>query len=166
MRLIICVISIFFGSFIGIYKSNFLKDRVVCLQQILVMIEKMQTYIKYERLQTNSIIKNLINDNNLSNLYFLKDIDINKKNLPKEWEKAIDKNKTKMNLTKNDVTLLLRIGQILGASDVKTQISQFETVNILTINYIKEAQKNYNENGKLYRSLGLLGGVFVAILFV
>ncbi len=166
MRLIICVISIFLGSFIGMYKSNFLKDRVICLQQILVMIEKMQTYIKYERLQTSGIIKNLINDNNLSHLYFLNDIDINKKNLPKEWEKAVDKNKAKMNLNKNDVTLLLRIGQILGASDVQTQISQFETVNILTMDYIKEAQKNYNENGKLYRSLGVLGGVFVAILFV
>lgn len=166
MKLVICITAIIVGSFIGFYKSNFLKIRVIQLQEILIMLEKIQTFIKYERLQTSNIIKFLSEDKNLSNLNFLKDINLKEKNLPKEWEKAIVQNKTKMNLEKNDIKLLLRIGQILGSSDVKTQISQYETVNVMLINYINEAEKNYNDNGKLYRSLGVLGGVFVAVLLV
>lgn len=166
MKIIMCVTSVLLGGIIGIYKSNSLKERVTQLQEILIMLEKIQTFIKYERLKTSMIIKFLMEDKNLAHLGFLKDINLQEKNLPKEWEKAVLQNKNLTRLEKNDITLLLRMGQILGSSDVTTQISQFETVNLMLIKYINDAEKIYRDNGKLYRSLGVLGGVFVAILLV
>lgn len=166
MRVIICLLPICFGIWYGMYKSNDLKNRVIILKQILSMTEKIQTYIKYERRSTKNILKALKEDENLQNLEFLKDLKISDNNIKMQFKTTVlDFAKTKR-LKREDENIILSVGDILGSYDVNTQLNQFESLKINIKNTLQNAIKTYEENGKLYRSIGLLSGIFVAILLV
>lgn len=161
-----CLLPICFGIWYGMYKSNDLKNRVIILKQILSMTEKIQTYIKYERRSTKNILKALKEDENLQNLEFLKDLKISDNNIKMQFKTTVlDFTKTK-GLKKEDENIILSVGDILGSYDVNTQLNQFESLKINIKNTLQNAIKTYEENGKLYRSIGLLSGIFVAILLV
>lgn len=161
-----CLLPICFGIWYGMYKSNDLKDRVIILKQILSMTEKIQTYIKYERRSTKNILKALKEDENLQNLEFLKDLKISDNNIKMQFKTTVlDFAKTKR-LKREDENIILSVGDILGSYDVNTQLNQFESLKINIKNTLQNAIKTYEENGKLYRSIGLLSGIFVAILLV
>lgn len=166
MRIIMCLLPICFGIWYGMYKSNDLKNRVIILKQILSMTEKIQTYIKYERRSTKNILKALKEDENLQNLEFLKDLKISDNNIKMQFKTTVlDFAKTKR-LKREDENIILSVGDILGSYDVNTQLNQFESLKINIKNTLQNAIKTYEENGKLYRSIGLLSGIFVAILLV
>lgn len=161
-----CLLPICFGIWYGMYKSNDLKNRVIILKQILSMTEKIQTYIKYERRSTKNILKALKEDENLQNLEFLKDLKISDNNIKMQFKTTVlDFTKTKR-LKREDENIILSVGDILGSYDVNTQLNQFESLKINIKNTLQNAIKTYEENGKLYRSIGLLSGIFVAILLV
>lgn len=161
-----CLLPICFGIWYGMYKSNDLKNRVIILKQILSMTEKIQTYIKYERRSTKNILKALKEDENLQNLKFLKDLKISDNNIKMQFKTTVlDFAKTKR-LKREDENIILSVGDILGSYDVNTQLNQFESLKINIKNTLQNAIKIYEENGKLYRSIGLLSGIFVAILLV
>jgi stage III sporulation protein AB len=58
------------------------------------------------------------------------------------------------------------IGLSLGASDIDGQLSMLEVNARLLAKYGDEAHEQYMKKGKLYRSFGILAGLFAAILML
>ncbi|MBS7175411.1 MAG: hypothetical protein KH056_04425, partial [Clostridiales bacterium] len=56
------------------------------------------------------------------------------------------------------------VGEILGSTDAQNQISTLSMLREFMTQCQKEAEKERNEKGKLYHSLGILGGIGLAIL--
>jgi stage III sporulation protein AB len=62
--------------------------------------------------------------------------------------------------------IIKSVGMALGASDVQGQLSMLEVNAQLLDKYSQEAHEEYRVKGKLYRSIGVLAGLFIAILII
>lgn len=81
------------------------------------------------------------------------------------WEKAIVENYGKLSLNSEDKTILLAFGKMLGNSDLEGQLNNIRLISSqLKLQEIK-AEEMKKKNEKMYRSLGVLSGLAIAIIF-
>ena len=64
----------------------------------------------------------------------------------------------------SDKELLLGFGEKLGKTDLEGQLSHIELYRALFQKQIKEAEDDAQKKSRLYRTLGIFGGVSAAIL--
>jgi len=81
----------------------------------------------------------------------------------KSWAFAADE-LTELDNTQRDI--IKAVGFSLGSSDVAGQLSMLEVNAQLLDKHSDEAHELYLKKGKLYRTVGLLAGLFIAILLV
>jgi stage III sporulation protein AB len=79
------------------------------------------------------------------------------------WAKAAD---DLTELQEGERGVLKSVGAALGTSDVDGQLSMLEVNTRLLDKYADEAHEQYERKGKLYRTCGLLAGLFAAILIM
>ncbi len=80
------------------------------------------------------------------------------------WEKAIEENYAKLSLNKEDKAILLAFGKMLGNSDLEGQLSNIKLISSqLKLQQLK-AEEMRQKNEKMYRSLGVLSGLAIAII--
>ena len=58
------------------------------------------------------------------------------------------------------------LGDQLGYLGLDMQMKQLDRLETETECAIREFEKDFSEKRKLYRSMGILGGIFVAVLFL
>ncbi len=69
-------------------------------------------------------------------------------------------------LEKEDITLLNEFFKDIGMGDTVSECEKCELyINLLNLK-IEEADQNHKELSKLYRSIGLLSGVFICIILL
>ncbi len=82
----------------------------------------------------------------------------------KAWASSLDLLKQELCLEKEDLDILHRFGEQLGSSDKEGQAKYIR----LTVMQLNEEEKKANilreKNERMYKSLGLLGGLALAIL--
>lgn len=87
-------------------------------------------------------------------------------NASEAWESAVKENIKKTSLNKEDEEILVSFGKMLGSSDVEGQIKNIR----LTINQLEmqeqKAEESRKKNEKMYRSLGMLGGLALVIILL
>lgn len=81
------------------------------------------------------------------------------------WEKGLSLWQNTA-LHDEDRALLLSIGAKLGDSDVEGQLSTIELHKQHLSALLLIATEQRQKKGKLYRSMGVLGGVFIAIMLI
>jgi stage III sporulation protein AB len=68
--------------------------------------------------------------------------------------------------SEEDITQVKRLGGVLGCADVHMQAGAID----LLINYaddkISESNDIFEKNGRLYRSLGILGGLLITVVLI
>ncbi len=70
------------------------------------------------------------------------------------------------NLEKDDIEIVEGFIENIGMADTKAECERCELCISLLDTKIAEAQKNCTELNKLYKSMGVLGGVFICIFFL
>lgn len=70
------------------------------------------------------------------------------------------------NLQNSDIEIIEGFFKDLGMSDSKSEIDRCELYIGLLDNQINEAENNYIELSRLYKSIGFLGGIFICIFFL
>lgn len=82
------------------------------------------------------------------------------------WETAIAENISKTSLNREDGKILASFGKMLGNSDVDGQIKNIRlTVNQLKLQE-KKAEEMKSKNEKMYKTLGVLGGLAVVVVLI
>lgn len=80
------------------------------------------------------------------------------------WEKAVEENYLKLALNKEDRSILLNFGKMLGKSDLEGQINNIKLISSqLKLQELK-AEEMKAKNEKMYRSLGVLSGLAIVII--
>ncbi len=80
------------------------------------------------------------------------------------WEKAVEDNCSKLSLNKEDKTILETFGKMLGNSDLEGQLNNIRLITSqLKLQELK-AEEMRRKNERMYRSLGVLSGLAIAIL--
>lgn len=70
------------------------------------------------------------------------------------------------NLEKRDIEIIKDFFNDIGMSDSKAEYERCELYISLINTQIAEAEKNYTELSKLYKSIGFLSGIFICIFFL
>lgn len=162
-RLFIFILTTFCGAFIGIYMSCKLQERYYFLTEFSSMVLKMEGLIKYNRFAVYEVLQKTRNEK----LKFISDemIEIAKsgKCIDKLWNREVQKIKF---LTVDDKSVIAMLGENLGKSSTEGQIAVFQSVrNNLDI-LIKDSDEIRKSKVKLYRTLGILLGSAVGIIFL
>lgn len=80
------------------------------------------------------------------------------------WEKAVKAQVPYLYLEEEDIKHLLSFGQVLGYLDKEMQKKNIEITLAYIESQINKLEKQQEKNGRLYRSLGVLGGCLLCIL--
>lgn len=70
------------------------------------------------------------------------------------------------NLEKRDIEIIKDFFNDIGMSDSKAEYERCELYISLINTQIAEAEKNYTDLSKLYKSIGFLSGIFICIFFL
>lgn len=81
------------------------------------------------------------------------------------WERAVEENYRKLSLNCEDKTILLTFGKMLGNSDLEGQLNNIKLVSSQLKVQESKAEEMKKKNEKMYRSLGVLSGLAIAIIF-
>lgn len=151
-----------FGAAIGLCCSLKLKRRRQTLEQAVLLAEEMQIKIGYQALPVREIIGQAVDNSAYNRLQFLKTIAqcSEEHNFHNAWEKGIS---SADGLTAEDKSILLALGNGLGASDCDGQLALLKTHKTLLERQLAAADDEYSRKGKMVRSVGMLCGLAAGI---
>lgn len=160
------IIAIIISSaLVGITLSDKLKKRVKEINSINHMLDEISILIRYKAMTVYEII-NVLRENQMYNsLTFLNQISCNvQMPFSEAWEKSIDNMQSDLN--SSDKKLLKSFGCSLGTSDISGQLSSIEVFKADFSKIENDAIVLYDKKSKLYRSLGILCGMFLSIMLI
>lgn len=169
IKLIISCIIIILSTYIGILKSNKLRSREYILREMLTFLGLVENEIKYmmcilpnayessrQKLNTElkSAIGNIVVDMlNINDVYKI--------------DKSIVTNISSINvLSDYDKNVFISTLKSLGRSDLDSQINIIENGKSILQNQIKEATEIKLKNCKLYKTVGMISGIMLVVIFL
>ena len=166
LRLIAFICFVSAGAVAGNALSDKLKQNRENTREIHSMLIQISALIRYKALDVFEIVHELCISGNYKNLEFLQ-------HLPDRYEPGTDFREqwvqevtADRNLNDDERSLLLSFGSVLGTSDAEGQLmsveAALETVRTLEVRRSEE----YQQKGRLYRSLGMLFGTMAGIMII
>lgn len=156
--------AIFWVCFcIGNYKSKLYCERVTELQKFLngIIMFKNKIEFTYEPIKyIFRDISNIVYENN-ENIF--KEVQNANKDINLFWIKETDKIK---NINNEDKEIIKMFGKLLGKIDIKGQVGQVELTIKLIEKQIEKAEIEKYKNFKLYKSMGVICGIGICIIFI
>ncbi len=167
MKILGVALIIVSSSAIGIIKSINLSKRVYELELIIILIEKIKTYLRYNQLHTSEMIYELSQCSSFDRLDFINYCSKKLKkdsNFPLIWEESILN--SKLSISTKDRNILIGLKDIIGARDIDGQLSGIDlTLGIIQEN-LNDAKQVKSVKGRMYRNLGILLGLGLSILIL
>lgn len=80
------------------------------------------------------------------------------------WKYAIQNSQT--NMKKEDLIILENLEKLLGKTNIEGQLSEIELMEKFIIDQSKIAEDEQKKNEKMYRSLGIIAGLAIAIILI
>lgn len=156
----------FAGIFWGLLKSGELVKRERSLRDIKTALNILESeivfsshYLKYAFLRISKIC-------GCAGLFSDMSSEIGEFSAAEAWRHALLKNKKELFLKDIDVEILNILGAELGLSDRERQVNNIRHVSLLLEQNLEEAHEEYLKTAKLYRSMGILGGLFLIIILL
>lgn len=169
IKIIISISIVCITAYIGTYKARKLKQREYILREMVTFFKLVENEIRYmmnilpnayeiarQKLNTElkikmgQIVVDMLDSENLTYI-----------------DGSIEKNISDIeSLDKYDKEVIISTLKNLGRSDVEGQINIIQnTINILE-NQISEANEIKNTNSKLYKTIGIITGLMLVIIFI
>jgi len=139
------------------YRASALKKRERLLLEITGLLENMAVQIKYRALPLGDLFETLKGGEFINKV--LEDKNPNRR---EAWNNAINE----FSELTDEREILLMVGNSLGKSDIEGQISMLELNKKLLRARHKEASETSLKKGAMYRSVGLLMGLGLAIIVI
>lgn len=86
--------------------------------------------------------------------------------MSESWSMSVDTINFNYGLSKADKDIIKQFGYKLGATDIEGQTDHCEYFKGIFENKAKELKAEYSEKSKVYRSLGLFGGLALIIVML
>jgi stage III sporulation protein AB len=156
INIIAAISAIITGTAAGIYFSSRLKTREIILRELTQVFREMSMLIRHRALPVGDLFMELSRYEFISKIGDCGDFRGN-------WEAVTD---SLTELGESERSIIKSVGLSLGTSDVQGQLSMLEMNSQLLDKHTDEAREQYIKKGRLYRSFGLLAGLFTAILII
>ncbi len=149
--------------------ASALKTRADNLRLVGYMLNEIEILIEYKSATVYEIISFLSKDGRFDGLEFIKAAEklCRSRDIPfgEAWKSAVAEN-TPACFGRSDAELICSVGKELGTSNTDGQLSVLRLKKHEVSRLAEEAECSYASKGKLYRSLGVLSGAFLAILLI
>ncbi|MCL2014573.1 MAG: stage III sporulation protein AB [Oscillospiraceae bacterium] len=146
-----------------------LSGRIKELELAIALVGKLQTHIKYRRTPTIELIEEMAGYELFAPLCFIRDCGESLKvssNFTAVWKNSLDSNRGRLRITNEDISLLMSMGDYLGNSDAEGQIKALQFTETALGHNLKDAREQNAAKGKMYRSLGVLAGMGIAVFLI
>lgn len=157
------------STYIGILNSNKLKSREYILREMVTFLGLVENEIRYmicilpnayesARQKLNTELKEVIGKIVVDMLSFS---DINK------IDESIVMNVSRITaLSEYDKNVFISTLKSLGKSDLDSQVNIIENSKSILQNQIKEATEFKLKNSKLYKTVGMISGIMIVVIFI
>lgn len=169
IKLVISASIVGISTYIGTYKARKLKEREYVLRDTITFLKLVENEIKYmmnilpnayeiarQKLNTELKIKigNIVID-----MLEMRNIEL--------VENSIEKNISDISCLEDyDKNVIISTLKNLGRSDVEGQINIIENGITTLENQVTEANEVKLTNSKLYRTIGIIAGLMLVIIFI
>ena len=166
IKFIDIVLIIIVCAYIGINKAKTFSLRVNKLRNLKSSFNIFKTKLEFTYEPIKEIfdsISHLIYDekNNIFKSYIS---NLENDNYEDAWTLAVAENS--YGFSKEDIDIVTSFGKLLGKTDLKGQMNEIELADEFLDKQIIEAEEIRKKNDKLYKSLGVIIGITIAIIFV
>lgn len=154
-------------SLVGMIMSMKLTKRVRQIESFICAVGLIATEIRYFASPVEVIMEKL---NQIEEYSQLKVFEICKLNLKHEkqfskaWDLAVKEAERSLSLQSADYESLLWFGRTLGTTDVQGQLANCENCCEQLSQRLILAREDMNKKSKMYSSLGVLTGIFLAVM--
>lgn len=151
----------------GILASCRLSNRVLALESCLSFVQALCEELRYTLARTEDLLLSLGERGRFAKLDFIGNAArLTKEGMdfPTAWHTAVDG--SALPLEPEDRRVLGQVGELLGASSAEDQLAQLAQCQRLLEEQRAQAQEEKTSKGNLFRSLGMLGGAGLFILFL
>lgn len=159
---LLCVVIC--GGGIGFYAAGKLNRQMKQYMAICQLFSAVGIRMRWHGDSTAELLRQLSGQTAFSGLYFLRcaaEQVTAGVPFPAAWRTGVQADKR---LDSAVQELLLALGETLGTSDLAGQLVTLEQYQEQMTPYCTEAAKRYQQLGRVYRSVGILGGAAVALL--
>ena len=165
IKFIILILIVLTTTSLGMQKVKSFKER----QNALSLFKRSLLFMKTKIEFTYEPIKRIFEDissviyENKDNVFYACNSE-NEITFYNNWTKAVDK--TLKDLKQDDLEIIKNFGKMLGKTDKNGQISEIELALCLIEKQIEDAENYYVKNEKLYKTIGVVSGLALCIIFV
>ncbi len=165
-KIFLLILIITSSSYLGILFSKKYANREKEIKQMKTALNMFATKIKYTYEPIPSLFMEIANKigGNIGNIFSLSATIMKETSAGEAWEKALEE--VKHNLSKEDIIVLKNLSKLLGQTDIEGQISQIEVVNQFLTTQLENANEERRKNEKMYRTLGIVTGLTIAIILI
>jgi stage III sporulation protein AB len=156
---------------IGIAKANTLKRRLFLLEdymQMVILIKGQINYFKeslpdiFRKIEKNSSSKAFLLLSDISNIL----VGTSNIEISQIWVSSTASMYKDEPITKEDLEIFNYLSTFIGQTDFENHLHHFTYLEEKLQKQIKEASDNLHKNGPMYRKMGFLIGMIVALLFL
>ena len=157
------ILIIICGTLGGIYFSLRLKKKSEFLEQYLIFLNRVRTMIEYGNMSVRDIFVELKNISVIEPILtdtekFLDDGE----NFENAWKMSVDKNMKEFD--KSDIEMIYFFGKSFGVTDKNGEISKIDLHSQMIKERLDMMKNEISSKTKIYRILGMFGGVLAAVM--
>lgn len=155
------------GGLIGINASLKLKARADFLEKYITLMNETKTRIRLSACDIRELFKSASGYEPLDFMTAEFTRNIKQKSSAKiAWEKAVTSAFKRYRLSKIDKDLIAEFGAEFGQSDIDGEINHIDLHIALVEDRLEKARTELVQKGKLYRTLGIFGGITVSLIIL
>lgn len=166
MKLIGAVLIVISSSFAGIFFSRRLKKRCESLERSISALNYLKTRICIFDTSMKKALRETEKSYGLYGIFSDAAENMEREGLLYAWRSAVIKYSSAAAFNDKDTAIISSVGDRLGVTDSQSQGQNIEAAAKLLKEQLNSAKEEYSQKGRLYRSCGLLLGLFFALLLL
>lgn len=164
LKIIFLILIFGSSSMIGIIIAKQYSKRLEELEDMKNALNLIETKIRFSKEPLSLIFKDISNVSKNKEIFEKTNENMNDMLVGKAWKEAVEKANT--NFKKEDIKILLMLGNMLGKTDSEGQINNIEEIKELLNIQIENANLEKQKNEKLYKTLGMTIGLVIIIMLI
>lgn len=170
-KIIGCILVVLSSAGMGFFFSNEMKCRIEDLKELRKLIVLLRGDIRYGSTPLPEAISIIARRHNGCFQAFFTKVssklnELSGVTFSRIWKEAVENDLTDTSLNKKDKSQLIHFGDNLGYLDKDMQMNTLDLYLTQLEDEIQELTKTVKEKAYLYKSLGIMAGVFISIVML
>lgn len=164
LKIIILILIFGVSYIIGVMIAKQYSKRVEELEDMKNSLIILQTKVRFSKEPLSLIFKYISNISKNKEVFYKANENMKTMLAGEAWRNSLHTVHT--NLEKEDIDILVSLGNMLGKTDSEGQVNHIEEIKELLSIQLKNANLEKEKNEKLYKTLGMTIGLTIVIILI